>query len=101
MVSVVSTIMHALSGEGESGLASGLVSTTQQMGGALGIAVLSTLAFARVDVAHDRAPGAPSSESAAALTEGFQLAFYSAAGLALGGIVLSLVVITSGSPRRE
>src|SRR5699024_7810990 len=53
-------------GGGESGLGSGLVNTTQQVGGALGLAVLSAVAFARVD-ARDSGPGAVR----AALTEGF------------------------------
>ncbi|MEV0053368.1 MFS transporter [Saccharopolyspora shandongensis] len=96
LVSVVTTVMHALSGEGESGLASGLVSTTQQMGGALGIAVLSAIAFSRADAANGGAPAEPSD-----LTEGFQVAFYAAAALALAGIVVALVVTTSGRARQR
>ncbi|GAB3452811.1 MFS transporter [Actinophytocola sediminis] len=72
LVGVVSTIMRALDGEGETGLGSGLASTTQQLGGALGIAALSAVAFARVD-------------STTALTAGFQHAFYTAAALTLVG----------------
>ncbi|MGW8970482.1 DHA2 family efflux MFS transporter permease subunit [Streptomyces platensis] len=96
LVSVVSTVMQALSGEGESGLASGLVGTTQQMGGALGIAVLSTLAASRTDTALSDASG-----TAAALTEGYRLAFYTGAGVAALGVVVALLVVTRPSGGQE
>src|SRR5699024_11032158 len=79
---------------GESGLGSGLVNTTQQVGGALGLAVLSAVAFARVDAL------APDLALRAALTEGFQVAFYVGAGLAALGMVIALLVIT-GRTRRD
>lgn len=82
-------------GGGESGLGSGLVNTTQQVGGALGLAVLSAVAFARVD-----ARDSGSDAVRAALTEGFQVAFYVGAGLATLGMVIALLVIT-GRPRRD
>lgn len=80
-------------GGGESGLGSGLVNATQQVGGALGLAVLSAVAFARVDDALAPTPPDPHALQAA-LTEGFQLAFYVGAGLAVLGMVIALLVVT-------
>jgi EmrB/QacA subfamily drug resistance transporter len=69
----------------ESGLASGVVNTAFMMGGALGLAVLASLAAARTDSAL-----AAGAENLAALNGGYQLAFivgaaFAAAAAALGG----------------
>jgi EmrB/QacA subfamily drug resistance transporter len=72
----------------EAGLASGLFNTTQQIGGALGIAVLSTIATSRTS--HALADGtAPPS----ALVHGFTSAFVVGAGIAAVGIVAALTLI--------
>jgi EmrB/QacA subfamily drug resistance transporter len=72
----------------EAGLASGLFNTTQQIGGALGIAVLSTIATSRTS--HALADGtAPPS----ALVHGFTGAFVVGAGIAAVGIVAALTLI--------
>ena len=77
-------------GEHEAGLASGLINTSQQVGGALGLAVLSTVAFPQIDDAAAAAAGAP---SLAALTEGYSDAFMVGSLIALLGFVATLVLI--------
>jgi EmrB/QacA subfamily drug resistance transporter len=76
--------------ERDAGLASGLSNTTQQIGGALGVAIMSTLAITRTeDLA---AGGTPQPE---ALTEGFQIALYSGVGLAVAGALAVMALVRS------
>jgi EmrB/QacA subfamily drug resistance transporter len=79
----------------EAGLASGLINTSQQVGGALGLAVLATISTGRTDDVLAAGGQSP----AVALTEGFQDAFLAGAGVALAGAVLAAVLISSRDSR--
>jgi predicted MFS family arabinose efflux permease len=80
--------------EADAGVASGLINTTQQVGGALGTAVATTVATTYT--AHYVASHAGvSTFSGAALTHGFQVAFYVLAGIAGAGAVLSALLLES------
>jgi EmrB/QacA subfamily drug resistance transporter len=81
----------------EAGLASGLINTSQQVGGALGLAVLATVATGRTDDVFASGERNP----AVALTEGFQDAFLAGAGLALLGALLAAVLISSKDSREH
>jgi EmrB/QacA subfamily drug resistance transporter len=72
----------------DAGLASGLVNTTQQIGGALGIAVLSSVAIAQTNNATKTGDAVPT-----ALTSGFQAAFWVGAGVAAVGVLASIFLI--------
>jgi len=80
----------AMSGatQSDAGLASGLVNTTQQVGGALGLAVLATISTARTEELV-----ADGTDGAAALTSGYQLAFFVALGFVLAAIAVTATVL--------
>jgi EmrB/QacA subfamily drug resistance transporter len=87
----VSSTIAAVSGvaEHESGLASGLINTSQQVGGALGLAVLSAISISVIGSSH----------SPAVLTDGFGDAFLGGAGIALLGLIATLTLIRSRDSR--
>ena len=75
----------------DSGLASGLVNTSQEVGGALSVAVLATIA---VGLTNDAIAGGAGQVDA--LAEGFQRAFYVAAAIAIVGAALALTLGRAG-----
>ncbi|HEX3911390.1 MAG TPA: MFS transporter [Solirubrobacteraceae bacterium] len=79
----------------EAGLASGLVNTAQQVGGALGLAILATVANSRTqDLMH-----AGTHNAAVALTKGFDRAFFVGGCFAVAGALLTIVLISSRDSR--
>ena len=72
----------------EAGLASGLINTSQQIGGAVGIAILSTIAVSTTNDAVASGTQPPS-----ALAEGFQAAFWAGAAIAFAGVLVSLFLV--------
>ncbi len=81
-------------GNEDAGLASGIFNSSQQIGGALGLAILSTVAASQTTDALDSAGANPSqAEQASALVEGFQAAFAIGAGLMLVGVILAALLI--------
>ena len=82
-------------GEREAGLASGLSNTAFQLGGALGVAIVSTVAISR---SEDYLAANNGADPLVVLTEGFQSAFVACVVLAAIGVALALLLL--GRPSR-
>ena len=80
----------------QAGLASGLVNTAQQVGGALGLAILVAVANGTTTSAVSDGVG-----RATALTQGFQDAFLVGAGFAFAGAILAATLISSRDAREH
>jgi EmrB/QacA subfamily drug resistance transporter len=93
----VTATVAALAGvaEHESGLASGLSNTALQIGSALGVAIVTTVAVSR---SHDYLAAHTHANPLVVLTEGFQSAFAACAVLAVIGMALALLLL--GRPRK-
>jgi hypothetical protein len=97
--SFVPLTILAVSGttDADAGLASGLINTAEQVGGAIGLAVLSTVAASRTNTLLRAAHGADSAVPGA-LTDGFSRAFTVGAGFAVLGVVLALLFVQNSHP---
>ena len=93
----VTATVAALAGvaEHESGLASGLSNTALQIGAALGVAIVTTVAVSR---SEDYLAANEGANPLVVLTEGFQSAFL--ACVVLAGIGLALALLLLGRPRK-
>jgi EmrB/QacA subfamily drug resistance transporter len=85
----------ALAGVGprEAGLASGLLNTAQQVGGAIGVAIASSVA-----VSHATHLLQTGDSKAAALTGGYALAFWVIAGISAAGVIAALTLVKNEIP---
>ncbi|MDO9406904.1 DHA2 family efflux MFS transporter permease subunit [Patulibacter sp.] len=81
----------------QAGLASGLINTSQQVGGALGVAILASIA---ASVSGVNPQGRPTPDQLVKLTDGFSAAFLTGAGFALVGAIAAVLLI-SGDDSRE
>jgi EmrB/QacA subfamily drug resistance transporter len=83
--------------ERESGVASGLSNTAFQLGGALGVAIVSTVAVSR---SEDFLAANEGASPLVVLTEGFQSAFVACVVLAGIGVALALLLLGRPRPRK-
>jgi predicted MFS family arabinose efflux permease len=81
---------------GDSGLASGLLNTTQQVGFSLGLAILSSVSTSRFTSAVDDGSSVP-----AALTHGFKGAFSVAAVFCVAAVIVALALLPQRRRRTE
>jgi EmrB/QacA subfamily drug resistance transporter len=82
----------------DAGVASGLINTVQQVGGAIGVAIVTTVATT-VTAHYVHAHAGASALGGAALTDGFQVAFYVLAAIAVVGAVIATLVLEGHGPQ--
>jgi EmrB/QacA subfamily drug resistance transporter len=92
----VASQIAALAGvaDEESGLAAGIVDSSFTIGGALGVAILSTVAVASTEALSEEGSGA----QLQAITDGYQSAFAVAVGFALLGLLAALALLGRSAP---
>jgi EmrB/QacA subfamily drug resistance transporter len=82
----------------EAGLASGLINMTQQIGGALGVAILATISNSRTQsLLH----GSGAHHVGFALTKGYDRAYLISAGFALAGVIVASALIATKDSRQH
>ncbi|HEY7262547.1 MAG TPA: DHA2 family efflux MFS transporter permease subunit [Trebonia sp.] len=80
--------------DGDTGLASGVINTSQQAGGALGLAIASAVATAQI--AHLLPQAATAPDRLAALTSGYQMGFLASAAFASAAALVTLIAVPGG-----
>jgi len=83
--------------ESDAGIASGLINTSQQIGGAIGVAAATTIATTFTSHYVSSHAGA-SAAGGAALTHGFEITFYVLAGIAAAGAVVAALLTETRPP---
>ena len=83
----------------EAGVASGLINTSQQVGGAIGVAVATTIATTFTSHYVSAHPGV-TALGGGALTHGFEITFYVLAAIATGGALVA-ALLTERRPSAE
>jgi hypothetical protein len=98
-LSFVPVTIASLSGveRSDAGVASGLVNTSRQIGGAIGLAAASTIAATSTSNYADAHAGVTAS-SPVALDHGFQTALYGLTGLLIIGALITLTMLRSTPP---
>jgi MFS family permease len=92
----LATLAMSSATEKDSGLASGLLNTTAQVGGALGLAILATVAASQTGALL-----ASGDSEAAALAGGFRVVFGISTGLLVAGILLGALVLRPAAPAQR
>ena len=88
MIAGLTGVEHA-----DAGVASGLINTSRQIGGAIGLAAVTTIAATASS--HYASSHAAPAFSGPALTHGFQVAFYALVGVALAGAAITAAFVES------
>ena len=88
MIAGLTGVEHA-----DAGVASGLINTSRQIGGAIGLAAVTTIAATASS--HYASSHAVPAFSGPALTHGFQVAFYALIGVALAGAAITAAFVES------